>query len=106
MGYPEIGQPIVLLLSRREITLLLTQTQCLDDSTVTVDVAALEIVEQRTTLTNQTCQRTLGAVVLAVLLHVLCKILDTECEQGNLALSAAGVSSTLAVSREELYLLF
>ena len=85
---------------------LLTQTECLDDCTVAVDVAALEVVEQRTALTYETGEGTLGAVVLAVLLHVLRKVLDTEREQCNLAFCAAGVGSSLAVSREQLYLLF
>lgn len=84
---------------------LLTQPQSLDDSTIAVDVALLQVVEEGTTLTNQTGQGTLGAVVLAVLLHVLGKVLDAESEEGNLALCAAGVRCTATIGGEELGLL-
>ena len=51
--------------------LLLTQTQSLHDSTVAGDVALLQVVEECAALTYETGQSALGAVVLAVLLHVL-----------------------------------
>ena len=85
--------------------LLLTQTQSLHDSTVAVDVARLQIVEQRATLTYQTGQSTLGAVVLTVLLHVLRQVLDAIGEQCNLALCATGVSCATAKLGEDLSLL-
>ena len=57
---------------------LLTQTQSLDDGTVASDIALLQVVEEGTTLTYETSQSTLGAVVLTVLLHVLGEVLDAE----------------------------
>ena len=71
----------LLLLTRRPDDALLTQTQSLNNSTVAVDVALLQIVQKGTTLTYETSQGTLGAVVLAVLLHVLGEVLDAESEQ-------------------------
>ena len=84
---------------------LLAQTQSLNDGTVAVDVALLQVVQEGTTLTYQAGQSALGAVVLAVLLHVLGEVLDAESEQCDLALSATCVSSTLAIGGEELGLL-
>ena len=84
---------------------LLTQTQSLYDGTVAVDVALLQVVQEGTTLTYQAGQSALGAVVLAVLLHVLGEVLDAVSEQCDLALSATCVSSTLAIGGEELGLL-
>lgn len=81
---------------------LLTQTQCLDDSTIAIDIAALQIVEETATLTYETSQSTLCAVVLAVLLHVLGEVSDAAGEQGNLALCATGVGGTLAILLENL----
>ena len=68
----------LLLFARRPDDALLMQTQSLNDSTVAVDVALLQVVQEGTTLTYETSQGTLGAVVLAVLLHVLGEVLDTE----------------------------
>ena len=85
---------------------LLTQTQSLNDGTVAVDVALLQVVQEGTTLTYQAGQSALGAVVLAVLLHVLGEVLDAESEQCDLALCATCVGSTLAIGGEEFGLLF
>ena len=68
----------LLLLARRPDNALLTQTQSLNDGTVAVDVALLQVVQEGTTLTYQAGQSALGAVVLAVLLHVLGEVLDAE----------------------------
>lgn len=95
----------LLLLGRRPDNALLTQTQGLNDSTVACNVALLQVVQEGTTLTYQAGQSALGAVVLAVLLHVLGEVLDAEGEQCDLALSATCVGSTLAIGGEELGLL-
>lgn len=95
----------LLLLGRRPDNALLTQTQSLNDSTVAGNVALLQVVQEGAALTYQAGQSTLGAMVLAVLLHVLGEVLDAEGEQCDLALSATCVSSTLAIGGEELGLL-
>ena len=69
---------LVTSVARRPLYALLTQTQSLDDGTVASDIALLQIVEEGTTLTYETCQSALGAVVLTVLLHVLGEVLDAE----------------------------
>ena len=84
---------------------LLTQTQSLHDSTVAGDVALLQVVEECAALTYETGQSALGAVVLAVLLHVLRQVLDAVGEQCNLALCAARIGSSLAKLAENLLLL-
>ena len=63
---------------RRPVLALLTQPQSLNDSTVAVDIALLQVVQKGTTLTYETGQSALGAVILAVLLHVLGEVLDAE----------------------------
>ena len=95
----------LLLFVRRPRCALLTQTQSLNDSTVASDIALLQVVEEGTTLTYEASQSALGAVVLAVLLHVLGEVLDAESEQCDLALSATSVCSTLTIGGEELGLL-
>ena len=66
--------------------ILLTQAESLDDVTVAVDVALLQVSEQATTLTDELCQRASGHEVLVVCLHVLCQVSDAIGEQGNLCL--------------------
>ena len=65
--------------------ILLTQTEGLDDGTVAVDVAVVEIVEQGAALTYQLGQGAGGSEILVVLLQVLSQVRDTIREQGNLA---------------------
>ena len=84
---------------------LLTQAQSFHDGAVAVDVVALQVVQKAAALTYQTCQGALGAVVLAVLLHVLRQVLDAVGEQCNLALCAARIGSSLAKLAENLLLL-
>ncbi len=84
---------------------LLTETEVLHDSTVAVDVASLEIVEQSATLTYELHEATLGDVVLAVLLHVLGEVRDAVGEESHLAFCRTGVSGGLAVSAEDFGLL-
>ena len=88
-----------------ELRNLLTQAESFDNCTIAVDVAALQVVEQGATLTNETSQGTLGAVVLAVLLHVLGQVLDAVAEQSNLALSTTCVGLTLAILFKNLFFL-
>ena len=88
-----------------ELRRLFTQAESFDNCTIAGDVAALQVVEQGATLTNQTSEGTLGAVVLAVLLHVLSQVTDAVAEQSNLALSAAGIGSALAILAKNLFFL-
>ena len=84
---------------------LLTQTQGLDDSAVAVDIALLQVVEQGATLTYQSREGTLCAVVLAVLFHVLSEVSDTIGEERNLALGTTCVGCALSKLLKEFGLL-
>ena len=88
-----------------ELRRLFTQAESFDNCTIAVDVARLQIVKQGTTLTYETCQGTLCAVVLAVLLHVLSQMLDAVAEQSNLALGATCVGLTLTILAKNLFFL-
>ena len=84
---------------------LLTQAESLDDGTIAVDVATLEVVEQGATLTYEASKSTFGAVVLAVLLHVLGQVLNAIGEQSDLAFCATCVGLALAVLTKDLFFL-
>ena len=81
---------------------LLTDTELLNNSTVALNVFSLEVIQQAATLTYQVGQCTLGVEVLAVLLEVLGKVVDTEGEQGDLALCSTGVLGVVAILSKEL----
>ena len=61
-------------------TILLTKVERLDNRAVTLDINLLQVHEQLTTLTHEAQQRTLCAVVVAIALHVLGKVVDTVGE--------------------------
>ena len=83
---------------------LLTQAECLDEFTITIDVLVVEILQELTTATYQLGQRTSGTEVLVVLLQVLGEVLNAIGEQGYLALNRTGVFGVLAVLTENLSL--
>ena len=56
---------------------LLTQAKSLNDSTITIDIAILEVVQQSTTLTYQCCQCSFSAIIFSVELEVLSQVRNT-----------------------------
>ena len=56
---------------------LSTQTETLDEGTVTVNVNALEVVKQTTTVTDHQLHTTTGVVIMLVLLQVLGQVGNT-----------------------------
>ena len=56
---------------------LSTETELLDDLTVSLNVHGLEVVQDLTALTDEAEKGTTGDHVLLVLLHVLGKVSDT-----------------------------
>jgi len=84
---------------------LLAQAESLDDGTVAVDVALLQVSEQCAALADESGEGAFCTVVLTVALHVLREVADAVGEQCDLALSAAGVGACLAVLVEDLCLL-
>ena len=87
------------------ICFLLTKTEGLDDSTITIDIVIVEILQQLTALTDKHCQRTGCVVVLVILLQVLCQVRDAIAEEGDLCLCRTSVGSALAILTEDLLLL-
>lgn len=65
MGYSPFRMPL------SKCVLLLTQTEGLDDCTITSYIAVVQIVEQCAALSYQLCQRTSGSIIFTVLLEVL-----------------------------------
>ena len=53
---------------------LLSQTESLDDGTIAIDVAVVEVVEQCTTLTYELGQCASCLEILVILLQVLCEM--------------------------------
>ena len=77
---------------------LLTKTESLDDGTVAIDIAVVQVVEQSATLADELGKRTGSDEVLVVLLHVLREVLDAVGEEGNLALCGTCILSLLVVT--------
>ena len=84
--------------------LLLTEVQSLNDSTITLDIYLLQVLQQLTALTDHLQHRTLSAEVVTVVLEVLCKVADTVREQRDLALWRTCIGVRLAVLTEKLLL--
>ena len=49
---------------------LLTKTEGLDDGTVAIDIAVVQVIEQCATLSYKLCQRTCCSIIFTVLLYV------------------------------------
>ena len=60
--------------------LLSTETELLDDVSVSFDVRFLEVVQKLTSFTYEAEKRTACNNVLLVLLHMLCEVIDTVGE--------------------------
>ena len=84
--------------------LLLTEVQSLNDSTITLDIYLLQVLQQLTALTDHLQHRTLSAEVVTVVFEVLCKVADTVREQRDLALWRTCIGVRLAVLTEKLLL--
>ena len=84
---------------------LLTEAEGLDDSTITIDIVVVEILQQLTALTYKHRQRTGGVVVLVILLQVLCQVRDAIAEKGDLCLCGTCVGSAIAILTDDLFFL-
>ncbi len=70
--------PCILLCPRFFLSFCLSaETQLLDDSSVSLDVNLLKVVQELTTLRDQAKKAAARYHVFLVLLHVLCKVSDT-----------------------------
>ena len=81
---------------------LSTETEFLDDISVSLDIDFLEVVKNTTSLTDQLQKRKTCYMVFLVVLQMLGKVSDTVGKQSNLTLRRAGVLIRLSVLRENL----
>ncbi len=79
-------------------TRLLAQAQFFDERAVTLDVLALQVVEQVATLADELEQATAGVEVLLVLLEVTGQSFNAGGEKGHLNFRGAGVAFVFGVS--------
>ena len=86
--------PVVLFVSTAE---LFAETQSLDDGTIAIDVAVVQIVKESAALTYQLGQGAGGSEILVVLLQVLSQVRDAIREESNLAFCRTGIGSALAI---------
>src|SRR5215216_3719385 len=80
---------------------LLTDTEALDDLSVTVDVLALQVIEQPPALANELQQPAPRMVILAVGLEVLGQVVDAFAENRDLNFWGAGVFVVLLVVADD-----
>lgn len=71
---------------------LLTQTELLDDRTVTSDIGLLEVCEKVSSVTDHLEKAATAVVILVVRLHVFGQIVDAVGQECNLNLGRTGVS--------------
>ena len=85
---------------------LSAEVERLDDGAVALDVYLLEVLQQLAALAYQAQQGALGAEIVAVVLEVFSKVVDTVGKQRDLALGRTRVGVRLAVLAEKLLLFF
>ena len=84
---------------------LLTDTESLDGSSVSLDVVVLEILEKVSSLTDHLEQTASGVVVLLVCLEVFCEVTDPSCKDSDLYLGRAcvGLVSSVGFDHSRLF---
>ena len=85
---------------------LFTEIERLDDCSVALDIDLFQILQQLAALAYQAQQGALGAEIVAVVLEVFSKVVDTVGKQRDLALGRTRVGVRLAVLAEKLLLFF
>ena len=77
-----------------------------DDRTIAVDILADQVVEKATALTYESLKCTGCSVILVIALEVLCKVLDADREERDLAFGAACVILALTILLEDCLFFF
>src|SRR5690606_26075346 len=85
---------------------LATQTQTTNQSRVTVQILAFEVVQQLTTLVYHADQAATGVVVFLVSFEVLLQLVDVKGQQGNLYLWRTCITSSLLIVANNLGFFF
>ena len=76
---------------------LLSDMELFDDSSVSFNVNFLEVVEKVSSVTYHLEKSTTAVVILVVVLEVLCKIVDSVCENRDLYLGRTCVAFVCSV---------
>ena len=71
---------------------LLTETQLLDDCTVTSNIVLLEVRKKISSVTNHLQEATATVVVLVISLHVLGQVVDAVGQKCDLNLGRTGIT--------------
>ena len=85
---------------------LLSQTQALDEGTVTCDILALQVCEKIASVTDHAQKTSVAVVVLLVSLQMLGKSVDAIGKNRNLNLRRTGVALVGLVLFDDLLLNF
>jgi hypothetical protein len=91
---------------RRSQTLLLADSQLLDDRFVPLCVVLLQIVQQATALAHHHKQSTAGSMVLLVRTEVIRQLGDPLTQQSDLNFRATGIRGVGLVSLDYVRFLF
>ena len=89
-----LSEPLLPLCTFR----LLTDSELLDQNTVSVDVLLSKVVKKVTSAANHLEKTSSGVVVVLVNLKVFVKVVDSLCEDSNLNLGRTCVVLALLVS--------
>ena len=65
---------------------LLTDTQFLNQSTISLDICLFEVIQKTSSLTYHLKKSTSGVMILVVCLEMLCKLFDSLCKDSYLYL--------------------
>lgn len=76
---------------------LLAQAKLLDERSVAFEILLHEVVQQTSSLSDQHEQSTARVMIVLVGLEVLCEVVDTLGEYGNLNLGCSGIVLVLTV---------
>ena len=85
---------------------LSTQSESIDQRTITVDVYTLQIIEKTTTITNHEHHTTTRVVIMLMLLQVISKVSNTLAQQSNLDLWGTRVTLMCRVFVDDALLIF
>ena len=81
---------------------LLTDTELLDNRTITIDVLLGQIAQQIATVTNHLQQTTAGMMVVGMLLQMLGQLVDASGQNRDLNLRRTGIGVMQLVSGDDL----
>ena len=85
---------------------LATQAELLDQRLIAIEVLALEVVEESSTLSDKLQQSATRMVILGVDLEVICQIRDALTENGHLYFWRTSIVAVRLIRVDELRLLF